>query len=415
VFAAVIFFPATYAVKFLFGLEMTWVDPAFIAGALALIVYVVRTRGRLAFRRDERGIAVSGAVFLGVYCLGGIVSLLRYTGTHSTISPTTYACLRDPAWLAFCMALFYLVLLAVNDQRFYLSILKLFVWVGIGEFLLAAYMVIALAKGWYLPSEWAGYMEAYYWRQAVYQGGFVVPRLGGTFVEAPIYGLFMLCSLASNLLLLRLSSVRLYRVTRLILLFGTIASLSDQVLLGLAALPVIVYLPNAFEHARRRPLALAGGLAATLVLATWLGISIQRKSVSEMHNYRAGGQSIADRVYHTVYGLGWLEKHPFLGIGPGLYGYYAEKTGIFPHTATVMATVPEILIETGPIGLASFLLFVVVLGRWLWRKRDGLGLGVVFSLLIASSLQSNWRWGFVYFTFGLAVACYRFEPARGTA
>lgn len=410
-YATVIFFPASYALKFILDLETTWVDPAFVTGALALAIYVIRRKGRIALTPGERRTATAAGVFLLVYCIAGLLALLRYVCTYHGIAPTTYACVRHPAWLALCVALFYLVLVAANDRRFYQSILRLFVWVGIGELLLALYTLAALARGWYLPQTWAAYMEAYYWRQAVYQGGAIIPRLGGTFLEAPIYGLFMLCALVSNLLLLRLGARRLYKVTLALLLLGTIGSLSDQVLLGLAALPVFVFLPGLVRHTRRRPLALVGGMMVVIGLATWVGLSIHRKSQLESPQLRVGGQSMSERVYHAAYGLDRAEEHPLIGIGPGMYGYYVEKTGFFPHTATVMFTLPEILAETGVIGLASFLIFVSLTGWWLWRRRDGIGFGAFVSLLAASSLQSNWKWGFLYFTFGLVIAYYRFAPA----
>lgn len=415
VFATIVLFPASYALKYVYGVEVTWIDPAYLVGLLALGLHFVARRGRLRLPRDERAIAAAAALFVVSYTVAGLASLVRYSASQGAVAPTAYSVLREPIRLCLSAGLFFLVLFVVESRRRYEAVLKVLVWTGIAEFLLAVYMLIAFAVSLYLPPGWADYMKVYYWRQALYQGGLVVPRLGGTFFEAPIYGLFMLTTLGANLLLLRLSKQRLYKVTLAVVALGTLACLSDQVLLGMVALGVVVCLTSLAGHGWHRPLALILGLTAVLGLVAWLGVSVARKSAVEARLFQTRGLSVGERLYHVGRALDHFETNPFIGIGPGLYGHYAAKTGSWPRTVTVQVMLPEILVDSGILGLGAFLIFAGTSAWWLARKPDKTCLGIALSLLIADSLQANWKWGFVSFALGLTIVHHRFAAPRAAA
>jgi hypothetical protein len=344
---SVILFPLTYALKLVYDLETTWIDPAYLTGLLALLLYLVKVRGRPRLTRSEWGMVGVLSAFVAFYCVVGLLSLVRYLGGDGPILPTAYACIRDPMRLTLSAALFGVVVLAVRDKVVYTQVLKAFVWVGIAQFAAAAYMVAAVAWSLYLPPGWLHYVEVYYWRQALYHGALVFPRLGGTFYEAPTYGLFLLCAVASNVLLLKYARGWTYRITLVVLGIGTVASLSDQVLLGFAVLPIVIFLRRAPYYVRRRPAATLAGAMIAVVTMSYFAFSMQRKAAVEAQMHLARGHSVSERVYHTKHGLDLLESQPLTGVGPGLYGHYAEKTGIWPHTVTVQAMAPEILVGDG--------------------------------------------------------------------
>jgi hypothetical protein len=110
--ATVILFPLSYALKYVYDLQFTWIDPSFLTALAALVLLLLRRRFEARVSKAEAAVAVGAGVFLSAYLLAGLVSLVHNTGSCSQIAPTPYACLREPIRLLLSMTIFYLVLLA---------------------------------------------------------------------------------------------------------------------------------------------------------------------------------------------------------------------------------------------------------------------------------------------------------------
>jgi hypothetical protein len=105
------------------------------------------------------------------------------------------------------------------------------------------------------------------------------------------------------------------------------------------------------------------------------------------------GASGGERAFYTRFGLKILSEHPnsiLFGIGPGRYGDYAVKTGLFPSTVTPQVTLVEWLVGYGVIGS-----FVIIAWIWLILKEGCkfygiVGFGALIGLLFANMFQANW-------------------------
>lgn len=407
---AIALFPASYALKFVYDLGVTWINPSFLIGLLALTVHLA-TSGKFRVSRDEAPIVKASLVFLVAYILSSLRALLMNSALDTGISPSAYECLREPVRLSLCFVLLYLVLATVKTGSLYASLLKASIWMGLLQLCAAVYLLAALLAKWPLPHGWDTYIAAYIWRQSLYVGDLVIPRLGGTFREAPMYGLYMLCALACNILLLKLRYSRLYTITLRVLLIGTVLSLSSQVAIALAVLGLFAYGPGILRYPKIKIRALLAVAAAIIVFGIGIGLVVQRMPAAG--NVLSTSGTVNERTFHTANALDRLADQPLLGIGPGLYGYYAAKAGGWPTTVTVQVMIPEILAETGLVGFSAFLLFACVLGYWLWQRRDYMTTGIVVALFAASAFQANWKWDFVFFTLGLVIVFHRFRPCTG--
>lgn len=411
-FLIVFSFQANYALKEVYKLEVTWVNPSLLIGVVLLVFYVA-ARGRFSVPKREEPVVKAGALFVGVYTVSALVAMMANTSWHGGISAPLYAYMREPARCVFCIAQFYLILAVVRRESVYVSVLKSLVWVGLFQLGVAIYLIAAAVYGLPLSSAWQEYMAFYLIRQVMWIGTTMVPRLGGVFREAPIFGLFMLCCLSANLLLLRQKASVVYRMTVGILALGVVACLSDQVLLGAIFLALVMgarRLPTMLTRASVPSLLVGVGAMGVLCwMCSVISVKYDVAATGGVRAHSARGHSMPERIFHTQYGLAQFTSNPVTGIGPGLYGYYAKRTGAYDETVTMQATLPEILVESGILGLAAAALFFITICHKLLRERDDLALAITVSLAVASSLQSCWRWDYLFFTMGLVVVSHRFR------
>ncbi|MFI5240300.1 MAG: O-antigen ligase family protein, partial [Candidatus Saccharimonadia bacterium] len=88
-------------------------------------------------------------------------------------------------------------------------------------------------------------------------------------------------------------------------------------------------------------------------------------------NYAEVDNPASDRAKWRNLALELFKSHPVLGVGPGNFGYYANKLEGYPITQTVDNLPLEILAETGVVGATALTLFSLFLlweaGSALWK------------------------------------------------
>ena len=288
---------------------------------------------------------------------------------------------------------------------FFLKLSRKFVLRGLAvcvvwEFSIACYLYLAFFDLVPVPETAKLYLEIYKTRQVVSWGDLSIYRMAGTFIESPLFGLFMFSSFV--IFTLTLSSVRdkhgrwarMWMIAGGVCAFlGTVASLSDQTLLALLALGLT------FVLVRRRSNKVAQTLVwAGVVVALVFYVAHAEATRWESDSYYTGdpmGTSISERSFHARYGLGLLIEQPasvFTGIGPGRYGDYAVRTGYFPSTVTTQFTAIDWVVEYGVLGVSLICWWLFRIGSHAAARFGVLGVGALAALVIANMFQANWVW-----------------------
>jgi len=236
-------------------------------------------------------------------------------------------------------------------------------------------------------------------RQVLWFSGGGIPRMGGTFNESPLFGLFMLSGFAVLSLELRRRQpgsrgVGLIWTGVIAAAIGTICSFSDQVLIAASILVGAL----GWNRLRR------SGWVRHLVLVSMLtlvGFNISRiyfkNTVEATNGIYVYGESFGQRKYNPQYGLKILAEQPlavFWGVGPGRFGDYAAEDGMYREESTIQpgVTVIEWLVGYGLIGLVAIAGWLYAIGKQAWIGFGGLGLTVLFALLLGNMFQLRWLW-----------------------
>lgn len=378
---AIVLIPATYAVKDAFGLSATivhWVDPTLILTIPIILL------ARPAFR------PISSSL-LALYCWVAAI-----IGAALLAPPDIYTELREPFRLTLCITWFW-ACCHFCRRREDLVLRWLAVSVAIQLALGALLELVAL--GWWtrwVPPTLEYYEKLYLYRQSIWAGGHIIPRMGGTFIESPPFGLFMFSALsvfvAARLIRgLRAPSIKLGILASVA---GLIASLSDQILVAF-----VVMVAGALLSSKRLKKSVATA-AALALLASALIAPIALRLVAKAKKLSAPselvlGQSASERVFHAKYSLKILSNQPIsilFGVGPGRYGQYAARTGIFPPTVVPQVTPVAWLIGYGLLGTLIFAAFLMSVLRPRLRPGRPLRAWLLLSLLLANGFQANWKW-----------------------
>lgn len=383
---ALLSLPLGPALKLMFGSEeMVWIDPTLIFAALAFVALI-------PIWNSSDSIELAGptlaTVVLTLLCIASALS-------GYLIRPSTkpYDALREPIR-------FFLTMLWFLTSCWFLRFRRKFVFRCA-----AAAVLLALLSGIYVdlaaagfipaPQQVTEYAQIYILRQLIYVGGQLIPRMGGFFIEAPPFGLFMLSMAAFSYLAYRADIRQAWIRSGLILsLIGLFASLADQALLGFfIAIPTVIL---SIKSRRRwvKPILVItfGALLAILGLESLTAkLMSEAQTTSTTHIYQ---DSVGERSFHVEYGLSLFLDKPvasFLGIGPGRYGEYVAETGLFPDTVTMQTTEPELLIEWGVLGLGVWIVVIALTARTAWRLHGLMGVGLLVGICLADSFQSNWK------------------------
>lgn len=395
--------PATKV--FLGGAEVVWFDPALIFSMLALLALLPHlTRESTLIWREIAWPIAALVLLCGVCLLSGFLLL-----------PTDqlYDAVREPS--RFLLMLAWFATSCWFIERCTALVLRYAAAGALLGVLSGVYVYCAALRLLPAPVALVAYAQQYWIRQAVWFGAFPIPRMGGLFIEAPPFGLFMLGLLVFFLVAVR-SGTRSHaaKFGLVITVVGTIASLADQVL---AAAVVCIASSVLSLRMRVRWLRPAVLTAACCLLAAAAALSLRSKLASESDAaaptsiYR---NSVGERNFHLRYGLSLLEQRPtaaLFGIGPGRYGEYVAETGLFPSTVTMQYTAPEVLVEWGVMGAAVWLCALGWIASRAWKTYGIPGLGLLMGLLIADSFQANWKSETVFLA--AAAFCARLDRTAG--
>jgi hypothetical protein len=384
---ALLAMPLSYALKDLFGLVgVTWVDPTLILGVVVFFLMGLPIK-------EKTPLWLIGFAFLSAFTG---TFLMRASPDRGKDALNVYYV--EPIRLALNIIWFWVSISFLKfDRKFVLRWLAICVaW----EFSVACYLYAAFYDLVPAPDAVTIYMEIYQSRQALHWGDLSIFRMGGTFIESPPFGLFMFCCFVIFVLALSGSESKIDRRFRIwasigavCAFLGTVASLSDQVLIALLTLGFTLLLAHKGRNGIARRLLWSSLL---VMLALYVANAVARKGKSESaYTGDPMGTSIGERSFHARYGLGLFIEQPasiVMGIGPGRYGDYAVRTGYFSSTVTPQCAVIDWAVEYGILGL-------LVIGVWLFRigSRAVLGYGIVgagalAALLIANMFQASWVW-----------------------
>jgi hypothetical protein len=224
--------------------------------------------------------------------------------------------------------------------------------------------------------------------------------MAGTYIESPPFGLFMLCCFV--ILVLYLQDLKEGHKERNLIVWASVGaafigvtmSLSDQVLIGLAIFgcSMIMRVPFArsrfFKATSTVVLIIAVCYAVRQVIFKW-----QLMSVTAPGDVFA--QSASERWFHMKYAFMSLLENPasiITGIGPGRYGDYAYRTGMFPSSVGIQVTPVEWIVEYGVVGLIVLSIWLGNIANKAWARYGWMGIGAFTALMVANAFQANWKW-----------------------
>jgi hypothetical protein len=392
--------PATKV--FLGGAEMKWLDPPLIFSMLALVALLPHlNRENTMVWREIAGPLTALVLACALCAVSGFLLL-----------PTEalYDVLREPSRFVLMLMWFAVSCWFLRERR---EMVLRYAAAGASLGLLSGLYVYGAAMRLVpAPLALAAYAQRYWIRQALWFGGIPIPRMGGLFIEAPPFGLFMLGLLVFFLIALR--SGERTKATMLgmtVALMGAIASLAGQVTV---ATVVCLAASMSSLKTRRRWLRSVVLGAAFCVLATAVVLTVRIKAAAIEAAGQAEfiyGNSVDERNFHLRYGISLIGQQPVaavFGIGPGRYGEYVSQTGLFPDTVTMQYTAPEILVEWGVAGFLVWAGVLAMLGARAWKMHRLAGLGLLVGLAMADSFQANWKSESVF----LAAAAFCVRWAR---
>lgn len=403
---ALLSLPIGSATKLLLGREdMVWIDPTLMFSAFAFAA--------LVFSWSEIETAWLSGIIKTVALLITLCLASAGMGLLLRPAPELYNVLREPERVA-------LTMIWLVTSCWFLRFKPAFV----AKFAAMA-ALIGLASGLYVymaalglipsPDSAVMYSRRYLILQAVWYQGMLVPRMGGLFVEAPPFGLFMFALGTVFWVVLRAGiRSRLILGASVVSILGVIASFAGQVLLGASICLSAMVLSHKVRQGWIKPAAIAV-IAAVLVVGGWQSLVAKGIAANSTRTTNIDGDSVGERDFHLNYGFSLLGNQPlavFLGIGPGRYGEYAAETGYFADTTTMQFTPLELLVEWGIVGLSAWTILAIATSLRVYRNYAYTGVFILGGLLIANSFQASWK--SEAFFLAVAALCTRFNHSELT-
>ena len=379
---AVILTPLSYAVKSMSGAaDITWVDPTLILSFLVFALMATELRDKPGW-------------FLIVFALlSAILGSLLHKGQPDRLEASWYVIFRDPIELTLCFLWFWICIMYFRRERTFA--VRCVALSAILQFAVGVYFYFAMVQLVPVPGPVLDYLRAYAVRQTLVFGLASIPRMAGTFDEAPLFGLFMLsCFVILALELIREGHCRnkLIMAGMIASAIGTVASVSDQTLLGLA----LFLIAAAFRAAKLGNWLARVALIAALVSTGYVvGHSLIKSQIESETRVSVYGQSLGERAFHARYAMTILahqEPAILFGVGPGRYGDYISETGMFPSTVTPAVVAIEWLIGYGLIGFLAICIWLYDICMKARISLGVLGLGAFAGLVVGNMFQSRWLW-----------------------
>lgn len=383
--------------------EIAWIDPTLLFAIVAF--FLLRGTGL-----RKPGVVLVMFAFVSA-SIGSLFVVTRSVGGHNEL----YSIYREPIRLALNFVWFWVMIRLFTTER--QLIIKWLAVTVLAEETIAAYFYLALFDLVPLPDVLGAYLKFYGARQTIDFGGLVIPRMGGTFFEAPPFGLFMFsCFIIFALEWLRSgkgdgNNGKWYRLGFAVSLLGAVWSLSFEVLAALMVFIVAYYYYQQRKSAIRR----LSAVTVVVILAfggPYLAYGLGKKLTGEAkEGSDVYGQSVRERAFHVAYAASVLGEKPgalFTGVGPGRYGEYAARTGIFPNTVVPGTSFTEWIVGYGVLG-ATLILFLLLRVSGNAKHRFGrLGSVATIAVVIADMFQSNWLWEgwFLCLAYLYAAGCF---------
>lgn len=388
ILVALVLSPLSYVIKIVYDLPFPWIDPTLIVGAVAALLppWSLPT-----VDRRLRGVAVCTVLFLATYWLSATASAAR--AQFADAEP-----FREPVRTALGILLCLGCVRVWRNRSALGRAAVVLGWVAVAEVLLAVYLIAGLALNLPMPGQWRSYQEIYWFRQAFYASKIVWPRLGGTFVEAPPFGMYILGAIIvlafARRTRLRGSPPMPGRWMDAILWIGLAGSLSSQVLIGAMLWGLLL---TGFDlYVRRQPTLWHA--AGAVVLVTLFSAGVYRKYLESKRPEPEIGSSVGERRAHTMRAWHTFLDRPVLGVGPGQYGEIAmrESSSLYDARVSPQFVAAELLADTGALGLGAALLLVASIIYALLQTRSYSAVSATVGLLVADSFQANWRWPMLF-------------------
>lgn len=401
--------PFTYALKDIFPMisGITWIDPAYCIMLLTLPYLLIDKLFRKVFIFS--GISKVSYLFIVFTFISSIIAKL-------TVDTSVYNVFREPIKLS----LFVILLLFIYSGFIRLGpkhakksidyIVKFLVIIALVEVvisLISSLLIILKIPFIYeipLLKYWFLYVKEFIERQSFWLAqGIQVPRIGGTFIESPVLGLF----LVSIYFLTYYSCIKNYFWVRIIIAIGIVFTFSTQIYIGFFVAYILInssHLSSLFRFKTIKKHI----FVSVFLLILFLVLNLTPKLVTEtikMHtNENEKHGSIVERKNHLINSLSFFSRSAttiIFGIGPGRYGDYLNINDPFwPSTTTIQIFPVEILSETGIVGLIICTTWVVII----FKNSSRLGKYYCISLFFLIFAQSGFKQTIIPLTF--AILCY---------
>lgn len=379
---AILLMPFSYATKYILGFpNMVWIDPTLI---LSLGIFFLTHTCYL----PRITLTLIVLAFFSA-CLGFF--LLPSMGLYDVFREP-FRLFLNIIWFWVCVFFFR------KHEKF---TLKLLAW-SVTLQLLVAIFLWAMNNGFLPPwIDFSVYDTEFKEKQLIWINGFPLQRLMGTFWEGPPFGLFMFCCFSIYYLKYFAHKERAFFIKSALIIsgIGIIGSLADQIFLGLAILTVtssFIILCNTTNGYKIVSLVIILLFASTL---SWYIYGNLQDKFAEMGDFGNSayvfGTSVGERWYHANNGINIIEDMPVVivtGIGPGRYGDYASKTGIWPSTVTMQFTLAEWIVEYGIIWSVIICILLVSVARKAFIRYRYWGWCALLAILTANGFQANWKW-----------------------
>jgi len=394
---ALLSMPFSYALKYMLQLRnIVWIPPCVVFGFLCFVLLKLPVR-------DKRSLWVVLYAFLAAS-----IGCLYISVSPERVKPSLYTAYLESIRLCLEMIWYWVSIEFIYKARGF--VLRWVIISVIAQLLVAIYIFLAFFDVVPAPDFITLYTRYFAMAQSVTLGGVSIPRMGGTFVEGPPFGLFMFSCFVIFMACLAQSTGAKGQsdIDRKWVkwgagfgLIGAIGSLSDQVLLALLAFGLCWYLSVHRRTAQATGLAQAARIV--IISSVFIGVAtyvipkvtVKAKQAAATSRDELGtmGDAGAERVYHLRYGLQVLGENPLAivtGIGPGRYGDYVVRTGQYKADTPIQNMPLAWLVEYGLLGTILILYWLGNIAKKTTRIYRFMGIGICVGLFFANITQGGW-------------------------